>query len=87
MHLSSLVRVGANIHPINLLVVDRATERHDGHVMVARIGDELCIKRLHIVDRRVGLAAENPDYDPIEVLPHMDFEIWGRVMHSVQSFC
>jgi DNA polymerase V len=77
---------GANIHPGNLLVVDRAAETHDGHVVVARIGDELCIKRLHTVEGRVWLVAENPDYDPIEVLPDTDFEIWGRVMHCVQSF-
>jgi DNA polymerase V len=78
---------GANIHPGNLLVVDRAAEAHDGHVVVARIGDELCIKRFHTVEGRVWLVAENPDYDPIEIEPWMDFEIWGRVMHSVQSFC
>lgn len=78
--------VGANIHPGNLLVVDRAAETFDGHIVVARIGDELCIKRLHIVEGCVWLCAENPEYDPIEITGEMDFEIWGRVMHSVQSF-
>ena len=78
--------IGANIHPGNLLVVDRAAETFDGHIVVARIGDELCIKRLHIVGHDIWLCAENPDYDPIEITDTMDFEIWGRVMHSVQSF-
>ena len=27
------------------------------------------------------------DREPIEIESHMDFDIWGRVMHSVQSFC
>ena len=78
---------GANIHPGNLLVVDRAAETHDGHIVVARLGDELCIRRLHTVGGRVWLTAENPDYDPVEVTPDADFEVWGRVMHSIQSFC
>jgi hypothetical protein len=25
--------------------------------------------------------------EPLETEPRMDFEIWGRAMHSVQSFC
>lgn len=59
----------------------------DGHIVVARINGELCIKRLHTVEGRIWLVSENPEYDPIEIEPHMDFEIRGRVMHSVQSFC
>jgi len=55
--------VGANIHPGNLLVVDRAEETRDGHIVVARIGDELCIKRLHIV--------EGPP--PVPPPPELDF--------------
>jgi DNA polymerase V len=77
---------GANIHPGNLLVVDRAAEAHDGHIVVARIGDELCVRRFHTVGGRVWLCAEHPDYEPIEVTPDTDFEVWGRVTHSVQSF-
>lgn len=79
--------VGANIHPGNLLVVDRAAETADGHVVVARVFDELCIKRLHIVEGRVWLLPENPEYDPIEITEDVDFEVWGRVMHCIQSFC
>jgi len=77
---------GANIHPGNLLVVDRAAEVYEGHVVVARIGDELCIKRFHTDGSRVWLVAENAAYEPIEVTPDMDFEVWGRVMHCIQSF-
>lgn len=77
---------GANIHPGNLLVVDRACEVREGHVVVARIGDELCIKRFTTVRRRIVLMSENPKYPHIEIAREMDFEIWGRVLHSIQSF-
>lgn len=78
--------IGANIHPGNLLIVDRAAQTCDKHIIVARIGDELCIKRLRIIAGRVWLYSENPKYNPIEIREEMDFEVWGRVMHSIQSF-
>ncbi len=78
--------IGANIHPGNLLVVDRSEETCDGHVVVARINDELCVKRLSLEGGTVRLISENPNYDPIVITEEMDFEVWGRVMHCIQSF-
>ena len=76
--------VGAGIFPGALLVVDRAVEAHDGHVVVARIGDELCVKRLSLSDEgRIRLLSENETYAPIEITEGMDFEVWGRVMYSI----
>lgn len=55
--------VGAGIMPGALLVVDRGVEAHDGHIVVARTNDELCIKRLSVSDGgRVWLLSENERY-------------------------
>lgn len=52
--------VGAGILPGALLVVDRAVEAHAGHIVVARINDELCVKRLSLSDQgRIWLLSEN----------------------------
>ena len=76
--------VGAGILPGALLVVDRAVEAHDGHVVVARINDELCVKRLSMNDEgRIWLLSENELYPPIEITEGMDFEVWGRVVYSI----
>ncbi len=76
--------VGAGILPGALLVVDRAVEAHDGHVVVARIGDELCVKRLSLSDEgSIRLLSENETYPPIEITEGMDFEVWGRVVYSI----
>lgn len=77
--------VGAGIMPDALLVVDRAVEALDGHVVVARIDDELCVKRLSIGgdDGRIWLLSENERYAPIEIKEGMDFEVWGRVVYSI----
>lgn len=77
---------GAGIQPGSILVVDRAVEADDGDIVIARIGDELCVKRLRVRRGRVWLMPENDKYQPIEVIESMDFEVWGRVMHSIRTF-
>lgn len=78
--------IGAGIMPGALLVVDRAVESNDEHIVVARINDELRVKRLSICDDgRVWLLSENEQYRPIEIKEEMDFEVWGRVLYSISS--
>ena len=70
-----------------LLVVDRMPETKDRDIVVARLGNELCVKRLRILDDgAVLLVSENPNYKPIEINMETDFEIWGKVLHSIQTF-
>src|ERR1041385_3724525 len=73
-------------HPGATLVVDRAVEADDGDIVIARINDELCVKRLRVRQGRVWLMPENDKYQPIEVIESMDFEVWGRVMHEIRTF-
>jgi DNA polymerase V len=77
---------GAGIQPGSILVVDRAVEADDGDIVIARIGDELCVKRLRLRRGRIWLVPENDKYQPIEVIESMDFEVWGRVMHAISTF-
>ena len=76
--------VGAGILPGSLLVVDRGVTAAEGDVVVARLGDELCVKRLSLEGGMVRLLSENALYQPIEVAEGMDFEVWGRVMYSIR---
>src|SRR5687767_645760 len=70
-----------------LLVVDRMSETRDRDIVVARLGSDLCVKRLRILDDgSTWLFSENINYNPIEVTIDTDFEIWGRVLHSIKSF-
>lgn len=59
---------GVGILDGDLLAVHKTTEARDGQIVVARIEDEVTVKRLQ--RRRpdqVLLLPENDDYDPIEV--------------------
>lgn len=80
----SMINIG--IYPNCLLVVDRMTETQDGNIIIARINDEICVKRLAICSNgKVWLLPENEDYQPIEVTEEMDFEVWGKVLYSIQQ--
>src|SRR4051794_22105406 len=72
------------IHAGELLVVDRMVETKDGDIVVARVGEEFTVKRLHTEEGgRIWLMSENPAYEPLQVKEGMDFEVWGRVMYSI----
>lgn len=73
------------IHAGEFLIVDRMVETHDDDIVVARIGTELCVKKLRIEsDGRIQLLSENEAYQPIEITEEMGFEVWGRVMWSFE---
>jgi len=61
----------------DLVAVQRASQARDGQVVVARIDDEITIKRLSLGDDRIALLPRNPDYAPIEIQPGQDFAIEG----------
>lgn len=59
---------GAGILDGDLLAVHKTAEARDGQIVVARIEDEVTVKRLQRPRRdQVLLLPENDDYEPIEV--------------------
>ena len=80
----SMIDVG--ILPDATLIVDRMIETKSGDIVIARIGDELCVKELFIDDAgRVLLVPKNDNYKPIIIDENMDFEIWGKVICSINK--
>lgn len=76
----------AGINNNDILIVDRAIGASDNKIVIARIGDELTVKRIRRVGDHLFLMAENPDYKPIKITDDMDFEVWGvvtSVIHQV----
>ena len=83
--------IGDSMEPLiqsgALIVVDRMLETKDGDIVIARIGAELCVKRLRIEeDGAVWLFSENKDYRPISIGEDIEFEVWGKVRHAIHSF-
>lgn len=51
----------------DLLAVHKTAEARNGQVVVARIGDEVTVKRLEKRGRIVRLLPENPEFEPLVV--------------------
>ncbi|MDP3978656.1 MAG: transcriptional repressor LexA [Pseudomonas sp.] len=51
----------------DLLAVHTTREAHNGQIVVARIDDEVTVKRFKREGNKVWLIAENPEFAPIEV--------------------
>lgn len=62
----------------DLLAVHKANTASNGQVVVARINDEVTVKRFEQRKNRIYLHPENPEFDTIEVdLEYDDFAIEG----------
>ena len=59
--------VDAGIMDGDLVAVQRTQEARDGQIVIARIGDEVAVKRLAREGRYARLVSENPEYGPIVV--------------------
>ncbi|MDQ7988644.1 MAG: transcriptional repressor LexA [Candidatus Dactylopiibacterium sp.] len=68
LQVRGLSMINAGILEGDLLAVHRTAEAREGQIVVARVEDEVTVKRFH---RRAGgiveLLAENPDFSPIVV--------------------
>lgn len=69
----------------DLLAVKRAKEAKNGQIVVARIGDEVTVKRFRRTQNRVELLAENPDFKTIVVEPGEAFALEGLAVGLIRK--
>ena len=75
--------VGAGILNGDMVVVRPQQSADDGQIVVARIGDEATVKRLHRRDGEVWLMPENDAYSPIN---GREAELIGLVKAVVREY-
>ncbi len=68
---------GAGILDGDLLAVRQTREVRNGQIVIARLGDEVTVKRLRRTASRIELLPENPDFAPIVVEPGQALDIEG----------
>jgi repressor LexA len=61
----------------DLVAIKRTPEARTGQIVVARIDEEITIKRLKLTKHAILLLPRNPDYAPIRVPDDADFAIEG----------
>ena len=70
----------------DLLAVKRASEARDGQIVVARIGEEVTVKRFMRFADHIQLLSENVDFKPIIVRPQFgEFAIEGHAVGLIRA--
>jgi len=80
----SMINVG--IFEQDLLAIKKVDSARDNEIIVARIEDDVTVKRYYRNGSQVSLVAENDDYEPIEVdLQTQAFAIEGVVVGLIRQ--
>ena len=75
----------AGIMDGDLLAVQSTREARNGQIVVARLGEEVTVKRFRRNKDQIELHAENPDYPTIVVAPGEHFEIEGLAVGLIRN--
>jgi repressor LexA len=71
----------------DLLAVKKVSEARNGQIVVARLGDEVTVKRLHRTRDGIELLPENDDFKPIRVEPgREDFALEGLAVGLLRAW-
>ncbi|GMV46460.1 MAG: LexA repressor [Pseudomonadota bacterium] len=70
----------------DLLAVKKAADAKNGQIVVARLGDEVTVKRLRRTRQGIDLIPENPEFEVIHVAPDaLDFQLEGIAVGLVRN--
>lgn len=70
----------------DLLAVQKTKEAKNGQIVVARLGDDVTVKRFKRTRSGIELLPENPDFQPIVVPPDApDFELEGLAVGLIRN--
>ena len=70
----------------DLLAVQRASDAKNRQIVVARLGDEVTVKRFQRSRTGIDLLPKNPDFDVIHVVPgQVDFSLEGIAVGLIRN--
>ncbi|MDP3311506.1 MAG: transcriptional repressor LexA, partial [Polaromonas sp.] len=75
----------AGIMDGDLLAVQQTKEVKNGQIVVARLGDEVTVKRFRRNKQLIELLPENPDFQTIVVEPGEPFELEGLAVGLIRN--
>lgn len=76
---------GAGIMDGDLLAVQSASDARNGQIVVARLGEEVTVKRFRRTRNLIELLPENPDFKIIVVDPDEPFAIEGLAVGLIRN--
>ena len=76
----------AGINDGDLLAVKKVDSAKNGQIVVARLGDDVTVKRYRRSGDLIELLPENPDFKIIKVTPEDGFALEGLAVGLMRSF-
>jgi len=76
--------VGVGIFDGDVMVVNRKIVAAPGHIVIAALNGEACVKRLTKRGATYVLESENPKYLPRYIMESDEFEVWGVVTGNIR---
>ncbi|MFT0549042.1 transcriptional repressor LexA [Allopusillimonas ginsengisoli] len=69
----------------DLLAVRKSLEARNGQIVIARLGDDVTVKRFSRQGGHIQLLPENPDFEPINVSAEDEFSLEGIAVGLIRS--
>jgi repressor LexA len=76
----------AGIMDGDLLAVKKVTTAKNGQIVVARLGDDVTVKRYRKTGEMIELLPENPDFKVIRVEPEDEFALEGLAVGLLRTW-
>ena len=70
----------------DLIAVKKTDQARNGQIVVARLGDDVTVKRYRKSETMIELLPENPDFKTIHVQPHDDFSLEGLAVGLMRAW-
>jgi repressor LexA len=70
----------------DLLAVKKVTTAKNGQIVVARLGDDVTVKRYRKTGELIELLPENPDFKVIRVEPDDEFALEGLAVGLLRTW-
>lgn len=77
---------GVGIYDDDVMVVSRKLDAKPGHIIIAFLNNEHCVKRLAKRGEQFVLESENPLYRPRFIMEGDEFDVWGVVTGNLRRF-
>ena len=69
----------------DLLAVKKTSDASNGQIVIARLGDDVTVKRLYRSGGQIQLLPENPDFNPIVISSGDDFWLEGIAVGLIRN--
>ena len=78
--------IGVGIFDGDVMVVNRKLDAMPGHIVIAALNGEVCVKRLTKRGDQYVLESANPKYLARFIMEGDEFDVWGVVTGSLRRF-